>query len=79
MKVFNIFKKTEAKRLGIPLLNYAPNSQNQRVVGYEIPGDDQPIIFSTENLYSSGDIDNLIAAAYRQIYFHAFKADRETF
>ncbi len=79
MKLFNNFKKTEAKRLGIPLLKYAPNSQNQRVAGYEVPGDDQPKIYSAENLYSSGDLDNLIAAAYRQIYFHAFKADRETF
>jgi phycobilisome rod-core linker protein len=63
----------------IPLLQYAPSSQNQRVTGYEIPGDDQPRIFSTDNLLSGTDMTNLIEAAYRQIFFHAFKHDRETF
>jgi phycobilisome rod-core linker protein len=48
-----------------------------RVAGYEVPGDDQPIIYTTENLLSPSDMDNLIEAAYRQIFFHAFKWDRE--
>lgn len=63
----------------IPLLNYSPSSQNQRVSGYEIPGDEQPRIYSTDNLLSSGDMDGLIEAAYRQIFFHAFASDREPF
>ncbi|MEM6251592.1 MAG: phycobilisome rod-core linker polypeptide [Cyanobacteria bacterium P01_D01_bin.156] len=65
--------------MAIPLLNYSPVSQNSRVEGYEIPGDDQPKIYSTQNILSATDIDDLIAAAYRQIFFHAFKADRERF
>lgn len=65
--------------MAIPLLEYSPSSQNQRVAGYEVPGDEQPRIFSTENLLSSTDMDNLIEAAYRQIFFHAFAADRERF
>ncbi|EHJ14768.1 phycobilisome rod-core linker polypeptide [Crocosphaera watsonii] len=65
--------------MAIPLLNYAPKTQNARVEGYVVPGDDQPIIFSTENLLSPGDMDVLIEAAYRQIFFHAFKQDRERF
>lgn len=65
--------------MAIPLLEYSPSSQNQRVAGYEIGGDEQPRIYSTENLLSSGDMGNLIEAAYRQIFFHAFAADRERF
>lgn len=65
--------------MAIPLLEYAPSTQNQRVAGFEVPGDEQPKIYSTENLLSPGDLDDLIEAAYRQIFFHAFAADREPF
>ncbi|MGH1393027.1 MAG: phycobilisome rod-core linker polypeptide [Trichormus sp.] len=65
--------------MAIPLLEYAPVSQNQRVAGYEVPGDDQPRVYSTENILSPTDLDILIEAAYRQIFFHAFAADRERF
>lgn len=63
--------------MALPLLSYSPKSQNQRVAGYEVPGDEQPRIYTTENQLSSGDIGNLIEAAYRQIFFHAFAWDRE--
>ena len=63
--------------MAIPLLEYSPISQNQRVSSYEITGDEQPRIYSTEDQLSSTDMDNLIEAAYRQIFFHAFSADRE--
>jgi phycobilisome rod-core linker protein len=63
----------------IPLLEYKPSSQNSRVSGYEVPGDEQSRVYSTDNLLSSGEIGNLIEAAYRQIFFHAFAADREKF
>ncbi|MDJ0535104.1 MAG: phycobilisome rod-core linker polypeptide [Xenococcaceae cyanobacterium MO_207.B15] len=65
--------------MSIPLLNYKPVTQNARVAGYEIPGDAQPKIYSAENLLSPSDMSDLIEAAYRQIFFHAFKADREKF
>jgi phycobilisome rod-core linker protein len=65
--------------VALPLLEYSPTSQNQRVAGYEIPGDEQPRTYSTENLLSGADMDNLIEAAYRQIFFHAFTSDRERF
>jgi phycobilisome rod-core linker protein len=64
--------------VALPLLNYSPTSQNQRVAAYEVPGDEQPRIFTTDNLLFSTDMDNLIEAAYRQIFFHAFKWDRES-
>ncbi len=65
--------------MAIPLLGYAPTTQNGRVTGYEIPGEEQPKIYCTENLLSPGDMDELIEAAYRQMFFHAFKSDREPF
>ena len=63
----------------IPLLEYSPSSQNTRVKGYEVPGDEQARIFSTDNLLSPGQTSDLIEAAYRQIFFHAFASDREKF
>jgi phycobilisome rod-core linker protein len=65
--------------VAIPLLEYKPSSQNQRVSGFEVGGDEQARIYSTENILSSGDLDALIDAAYRQIFFHAFATDRQTF
>jgi phycobilisome rod-core linker protein len=65
--------------VAIPLLKYSPSSRNHRVTGYEVPGDEQARVFSSENLLSASDMDNLIEAAYRQIFFHAFAADRERF
>ncbi|MGB5596734.1 MAG: phycobilisome rod-core linker polypeptide [Crocosphaera sp.] len=65
--------------MALPLIDYAPKSQNARVEGYIVPGDEQPTIFTTENVLSPGDMGTLIEAAYRQIFFHAFKWDREPF
>ena len=65
--------------MAIPLLKYAPSSQNARVEGYEIGGDEKPTIYNTENTLSYSDMGDLIEAAYRQIFFHAFKQDREVF
>lgn len=64
--------------MALPLLNYSPTSQNQRVAAYEVSGDEKPRVFTTDNILSSGDMDNLIEAAYRQIFFHAFAWDRES-
>lgn len=63
----------------IPLLEYSPKTINARVIGYDVANDAQPRIFSTDNQLSPSDMDTLIEAAYRQIFFHAFKADRERF
>lgn len=52
----------------LPLLEYAPLSENHRVEGFEIPGDEQPMIYTTENLLSSSEMEMLIMAAYRRIY-----------
>jgi phycobilisome rod-core linker protein len=54
--------------MSIPLLEYAPSSQNQRVSGFEVPGDEKPRLYTTENLLSTDEIDALITAAYRQVF-----------
>lgn len=54
--------------MSIPLLEYAPSSQNQRVTGFEVPGDEQPRIYTTDNILSASEMDDLIAAAYRQVF-----------
>lgn len=48
-------------------LTYEPTSQNQRVEGFEVPGDEYPRIFSLDNLLANDEIEALIQAAYRQI------------
>ncbi len=62
--------------MAIPLLAYAPSCPNQRVAALGAP-DDQATVYSTDNQFSPGDMGDLINAAYRQIFFHAFKWDRE--
>ena len=54
--------------MSIPLLEYSPTSQNHRVIGYEISGEEQPKIYNSENLLSAAEMDQLIEAAYRQVF-----------
>jgi phycobilisome rod-core linker protein len=63
--------------VALPLLSYPPISQNQRVAGYTVQGDDQPRVYSAEALLEYSEMTDLIEAAYRQVFFYAFKADRE--
>jgi phycobilisome rod-core linker protein len=39
--------------------------------------DDEAIIYSTDSQFSASEMGDLINAAYRQVFFHAFKWDRE--
>lgn len=52
----------------LPLLDYAPTSQNQRVASFEVPGDEYPRIYTTDNCHSSSELETLIQAAYRQVF-----------
>ena len=65
----------------LPLLDYPVSTQNQRVASYEIPGEESPWIYSTKNLLSATEIDNLIKAAYRQIFNEQqmLASNRQTF
>jgi phycobilisome rod-core linker protein len=64
---FNIFDSGAFFLMSIPLLAYNPRSQNQRVAGFEIAGDEQPRVYTTDHHLQSTDMDMLIMAAYRQI------------
>jgi phycobilisome rod-core linker protein len=54
--------------MSLSLLTYPLSSQNQRVNGFEIPGDEQPRIYTLENLPKGTDLDEIIWAAYRQVF-----------
>jgi len=54
--------------MSIPLLEYAPVSRNHRVDGFEVPSEEQPRIYTTDNLLVASDLEDLIKAAYRQIF-----------
>jgi phycobilisome rod-core linker protein len=54
--------------MAIPLLEYSPVSQNHRVTNYEVSGDEHSRIYSSSTLLSSAKADELIWAAYRQIF-----------
>ncbi|MEM8642067.1 MAG: phycobilisome rod-core linker polypeptide [Cyanobacteria bacterium P01_G01_bin.54] len=47
----------------IPLLDYAPSSQNQRVMGFELGSDEKAIPSLQGN-----DVTNVIWSAYRQVF-----------
>jgi phycobilisome rod-core linker protein len=54
--------------MSIPLLDYKPSSQNQRVPGYEVPSEDTPRIYRIEDCVDQNDVLELIWAAYRQVF-----------
>lgn len=54
--------------MALPQLVYEPTSQNQRVEGFEIPGDEYPRLFTLDNMLDGSEFDGIIQAAYRQIY-----------
>lgn len=54
--------------MSMTLLSYTTSSQNQRVAGFDVFGDEQPRIYNTEHLLSSGEMGDLIQSAYRQVF-----------
>lgn len=52
----------------IPLLSYPLSSQNQRVNGFEVPGNEHPRMYSLDNLPNGTEMDEVIWAAYRQVF-----------
>lgn len=54
--------------MAIPLLEYKPASQNQRVAGYEVPSEDTPYGYRLEDCIDQTDLENLIWATYRQVF-----------
>jgi phycobilisome rod-core linker protein len=61
----------------LPLLETKPVAQNARVRSFSVGTEEDPRR-SPEGLQAgSRDLDALIERAYRQIFFHAFKVDRQ--
>jgi len=54
--------------MALPTLLYPPTSQNQRVDSYAVGSDEQPRIYHAEISLSEREKDELIQAAYRQIF-----------
>jgi phycobilisome rod-core linker protein len=54
--------------MSIPLLEITPTTQNQRVAGYEVPDEDDPRAYRMTDVTSDTDVNELIWAAYRQIF-----------
>lgn len=56
--------------MALPLLEYKPTTQNQRVRSFGIAdqNEDTPYIYRTEDTFSVTEVESLIWAAYRQVY-----------
>ncbi|XGV95112.1 MAG: phycobilisome rod-core linker polypeptide [Leptolyngbya sp. BL-A-14] len=56
--------------MALPLLEYKPSSQNQRVRSFGISdlNDDTPFLFRMEDVSSSSELQALIREAYRQVF-----------
>ncbi|MEA5619725.1 phycobilisome rod-core linker polypeptide [Cronbergia sp. UHCC 0137] len=67
--------------MSIPLLEYSPTTQNQRVDGYEVANEDTPTVYRLSFATSDADIDAIIWAAYRQIFSEhlILKSNRQLF
>lgn len=51
--------------MAIPLMNYAPSSQSQRVADFEVPGDENLMIYSTKIADSASNLDKVICTKAR--------------
>ena len=63
--------------MSLPLLSSPPVSQNARVTSFAVGGDETPRQVQQSIGRNAARVDDLIEQAYRQIFFHAFKVDRD--
>nr|YP_010619241.1 Phycobilisome rod-core linker polypeptide [Amplisiphonia pacifica]WAX03254.1 Phycobilisome rod-core linker polypeptide [Amplisiphonia pacifica] len=55
--------------MSIPILKYSLSTHNHRVNSFEfLAGEEQPKLYTTENLPSAIEVDEIIWACYRQIF-----------
>ena len=67
-------------RVAIPLLEYAPITQNSLrsgVPNLRVGSDEGSRAYSLEIADDRDNFDTVVEAGYRQIFFHAFKTDRD--
>ena len=65
--------------MAIPLLPYAPITQNARVERIRVGSDEDLKVVALDQSMDADNLKTVIEAAYRQIFFHAFKSDRDRF
>ena len=63
--------------MALPLLKYAPTTQNSRVNPLRVGSDEDPKAVAMDRAMDRENQNFVIEAAYRQIFFHAFKVDRD--
>jgi len=61
----------------LPLLKTPPLTNNARVRSFSLGSDETPRLSAAKGPVSAATLDEQIELAYRQIFFHAFKVDRE--
>lgn len=54
--------------MALPLLDITPKTQNQRVPGFEIRDEDDPISYRLTEVSSAEEVNAIIWAGYRQIF-----------
>jgi phycobilisome rod-core linker protein len=54
--------------MSIPLLEITPKTQNQRVAGYDVPDEDDPLAYRLADATSETAVSDVIWAVYRQIF-----------
>ena len=62
--------------MALPLLKYAPTTQNSRVNPLRVGSDEDSKAASMDRAMDPKDLNLLIESCYRQIFFYAFKVDR---
>nr|YP_009394720.1 phycobilisome rod-core linker polypeptide [Polysiphonia elongata]ARW63282.1 phycobilisome rod-core linker polypeptide [Polysiphonia elongata] len=68
--------------MSIPLLQYSLSTHNHRVISFEnLAGEEQPKLYTTDNLPSALEVDEIIWASYRQIFseHQTLSITRQTF
>jgi phycobilisome rod-core linker protein len=61
----------------LPLLSTPPRSTNARVANFSLGSDETPRRSAPKGSTNAASVDGQIEQAYRQIFFHAFKVDRD--
>ena len=62
--------------MALPLLKYAPTTQNSRVDPLRVGSDEDAKAMSMDRAMDPKDLNLVIESCYRQIFFYAFKVDR---
>ena len=65
--------------MALPLLSYAPTTQNNRVASLRVTSDEDARARPMDVAMDGDNLTTVIESAYRQIFFSAFKSDRDTF